>query len=71
VTRASSPARLQLSSTHRSSVRALLTDGECIKLDAPPWRQRCLDTDPPAEPGVTCARLRRRDIVTPLPQRIG
>jgi hypothetical protein len=58
--RASSPACLRLSSARRSSVRALLTDGECTEPDAPPWRRCYLDTDPPAEPGEACARLRRR-----------
>jgi hypothetical protein len=57
---ASSPACLRLSSARRSSVRALLTDGECTEPDVPPWRRRCLDTDPPAEPGEAYARLRRR-----------
>ena len=37
--RASSPARLRLSSARRSSVRASLTVGERTDADAPPWRR--------------------------------
>jgi hypothetical protein len=48
---ASSPACLRLSSARRSSVRALLTDGECTEPNAPPYRRRCLDTDPPLSLG--------------------
>ena len=37
--RASSPARLQLSSARKSSVHAPLTVGERKDADAPPWRR--------------------------------
>jgi hypothetical protein len=47
-------------SIRSSLVHALLTVGECTEPDAPPCRRRSLDVDPPAEPGVTCARMRRR-----------
>jgi hypothetical protein len=56
----SSPAHLRLRSARRSSVCVLLTGGECTEPDAPPWRRRCLDIDPPAESGAACARLRRQ-----------
>lgn len=40
VMREPSLARLRLSSAHRSSVRAHLTEGECTEVDASWWRRR-------------------------------
>ena len=60
-TRASSPARLQLSSARRSAVRALPIVGKRAVVGAPPYRRRCPDQIP-VEPGVAWARMMRRSM---------
>ena len=57
-TRASSPARLQLSSARRSTVRTLPTVGRRAEVGAPPCHRRCPDPVP-VEPGVAWARMMR------------
>ena len=60
-TRASSPARLRLSSARRSAVRALPTVGRHAEVGAPPCRRRCPDPVP-VEQGVAWARMMRRSM---------